>query len=43
MGDACLEPQHRRCQRAPRALGQALCAFTVAGDGLALRLRVGKL
>ena len=42
MGDPRVEALHRGDQRAPRALGQALCAFAVARDGLALRLRVGE-
>ena len=42
MGDTRFQPLHRRRQRAPRALGQALHAFAVARDGLALRLRIGE-
>ena len=43
MGDTRVEPLQRRYQRAPRALGQALRAFAVARDRIALGLRVGKL
>ena len=42
MGDAGLEPLHRRRQRAARALGQPQRAFAVARDGVALRLRIGE-
>ena len=42
MGDPRVQPLHRRCQRAPRALGQPQHAFAVARDGLALRLRIGE-
>ena len=42
MGDTRLEPLHRHCKRTSRALGQALCAFAVADDRVALGLRIGE-
>jgi len=42
VGDTRLKALHRQSERAPRALGEALRAFAVARDGLALRLRVGE-
>ncbi len=42
MGDPCVEPLQDRAKRAPRALGQTQRALAVAGDGLALRLRIGE-
>src|SRR5437879_11663038 len=43
MRAAGLQPLRRREQRAAGALGEALRAFAVARDGVALSLRVGEL
>ena len=43
MGDPRFQPLHRRQQGAAGALGEALGAFAVARDGVALGLRVGEL
>src|SRR6266404_7632313 len=43
VGDTRLKPLHGYRQRAPRALGETERTLAVAGDGLALRLRVGEL
>ena len=43
VSDSRVEPLHQRHERTLRAFGQPLRAFAAAGDGVALRLRVGKL